>query len=164
MGVSDWSGIRFSSILPLFLIRVVCFRFRFPLKVGIIIAVLVGLQASKILTSKRLEFFREAGSGYNINAYFAAVNIVATIEHSIQIIIIVFFASWLREPVANWTSYYVHFLLLAWICVSWALFVPMVFAPDNVIIIIGFFMAFCGLMISGTLAPVTYEGEIIPYS
>jgi hypothetical protein len=128
----------------------------FPLKIGIIIAVLVGLQATKILTSKRIEFFREASSGYNINAYFTAINVVATVEHSLQIIIVAFFAAWLRDPIANWFSYFVHFLLLAWICVSWALFVPMIFPPDNVVVIVGFFMAFCGLMISGALPPVRW--------
>jgi energy-coupling factor transporter ATP-binding protein EcfA2 len=39
----------------------------YPLKVGIILSTLMGLTATKVLTSKRLEFFREAGSGYNIN-------------------------------------------------------------------------------------------------
>jgi hypothetical protein len=129
----------------------------YPLKIGIIVAVLVGLQATRILTSKRIEFFREASSGYNINAYFAAINIVATVEHSLQIIIVAFFAAWLRDPLANWFSFFVHFLLLAWICVSWALFVPMIFPPDNVVVIVGFFMAFCGLMISGALPPVKWE-------
>ena len=67
---------------------------RFPLKVGIISAVLIGLQATKIVTSKRIEFFREASSGYNINAYFVAVNIVASVEHSVQAVIVAFFAVW----------------------------------------------------------------------
>ena len=124
---------------------------------GIIAAVLIGLQATKILTSKRIEFFREASSGYNINAYFVAVNIVSTIEHSIQAVIAAFFAAWLRDPVANWFSIFVHFVLLAWVCVSWALFIPMMVPPDNVTVVVGFFMAFCGLLISGAFPPTTYE-------
>lgn len=36
----------------------------FSLKVGVITSVLLGLTAAKTLTSKRLEFFREAGSGW----------------------------------------------------------------------------------------------------
>jgi hypothetical protein len=63
-------------------------NFRFPLKVGIITAVLMGLQSTKVLTNKRIEFFREASSGYNINAYFVAINITATLEHSTQAVII----------------------------------------------------------------------------
>jgi hypothetical protein len=117
----------------------------------------MGLQATRILTDKRLEFFREASSGYNINAYFVAVNIVATIEHSVQIMMVAFIAAWLRDPIANWWSYFVHFLLLAWICVSWALFFPMFVPPDNVTVVVGFFMAFCGLLISGAFPPTTWE-------
>jgi hypothetical protein len=130
---------------------------RFPLKVGIIVAVLIGLQATRILTSKRLEFFREASSGYNINAYFVAVHFVSTVEHSTQIIILSFFAAWLRDPVASWWSFFVHFLAMIWICVSWALFFPMVVPADNVTVTVGFFMAFCGLMISGAFPPITWK-------
>jgi hypothetical protein len=36
----------------------------FALKIGVITAVLLGLMAAKALTSSRLEFFREAGSGW----------------------------------------------------------------------------------------------------
>lgn len=36
----------------------------FALKLGVIAAVLLGLMAAKALTSKRLEFFRESGSGW----------------------------------------------------------------------------------------------------
>jgi hypothetical protein len=130
---------------------------RFPLKVGIITAVLMGLQSTKVLTNKRIEFFREASSGYNINAYFVAINITATLEHSTQALIIAFFAAWLREPIANWWSFFIHFIMLTWICISWGFLIPMVFPPDNVVIIIGFFMAFCGLLISGALPPVGYK-------
>ena len=37
----------------------------FSFKVAVITAVLLGLSAAKVLTSKRLEFFREAGSGWS---------------------------------------------------------------------------------------------------
>jgi uncharacterized membrane protein YciS (DUF1049 family) len=126
--------------------------------------VLIGLQATRILTDKRLEFFREASSGYDINAYYVAVNIVATIEHTVQIGIVAFLAAWLRNPVSSWWSYYVHFVVMTWICVSWALFFPMWVPAENVTVVTGFFMAFCGLLISGALAPVTwdviYEGGV----
>jgi len=132
-------------------------QWQYPLKLGVITAVLIGLQATKIVTTKRLEFFRESGSGYNGNAYFLAVNCVATCLHSFQMIIVAFFAAWLREPVASWGSYFAHFLAMAWICVSWALFVPMVVPPESVTVIVGFFMAFFGLLLSGALPPVNWE-------
>ena len=118
---------------------------------------MIGLQATKILTSKRIEFFREASSGFNINAYYAAVNIVATIETTIQIFLATCFTVWIRDPIANWISLFIHFVLLVWVCVSWALLVPMIVPPDNVTVVIGFFMAFCGLLISGTFPPMTYD-------
>jgi ABC-type multidrug transport system ATPase subunit len=132
-------------------------QIQYPLKVGIILSVLLGLTATKIVTSKRLEFFREAGSGYNLNAYFWAISILSTIEHSVQVVIAAFFASWIRNPIGSNTSYYIHFLLLAWVTVSWALFIPMVFPADNVTLVAGFFFAFCGLMFSGAFAPIQYH-------
>jgi len=132
-------------------------QIQYPLKVGIILSVLLGLTATKIVTSKRLEFFREAGSGYNLNAYFCAISILSTIEHSIQVVISAFFASWIRNPVASNVSYYIHFLLLAWITVGWALLIPMVFPSDTVTLVAGFFFAFCGLMFSGAFAPIQYH-------
>jgi hypothetical protein len=127
------------------------------LKVGIILCVLLGLTGTKIVTSKRLEFFRESGSGYNLNAYFFAVSILSTFEHSVQVVMAAFFASWIRNPIASSASYYVHFLLLAWITVAWALLIPMVFPADSVTLVAGFFFAFCGLMFSGAFPPIQYN-------
>jgi len=120
--------------------------------------VLVGLTATKILTEKRAEFFREAGSGYNIDAYFVAVNIFSTVEHSIEAMIASMFALWLRNSIAAWYSYYIHFLLLAWLCVSWALLFPLLVPPRNVVLVTGFYMTFLSLLFSGGIAPVTYQG------
>jgi hypothetical protein len=82
------------------------------LQIGLITAVLIGLQASKALTSKRTEFFRETSSGYDPNAYFLAVNIVSTLEALIQIVMVAFAAAYLREPVASWMVFFVHFIVL----------------------------------------------------
>lgn len=131
--------------------------YRYPLKVGIILCVLLGLTATKIVTSKRLEFFRESGSGYNLNAFFFAISILSTVEHSIQVVIAAFFASWIRNPIASSASYYIHFLTLAWITVGWALLIPMVFAAEAVTLVAGFFFAFCGLMFSGAFPPIQYN-------
>ena len=120
-------------------------------KLGVIVSVLVGLTATKILTEKRSEFFREAGSGYDINAYFCAINIISSLEHSIQVLIASMFALWLRNSLASWYSYYVNFLLLAWLCVSWALFFPLVVPLKNVVLVTGFYMTFFALLFSGTV-------------
>jgi hypothetical protein len=94
--------------------------------------VFLGLTATKIVTSKRLEFFREAASGYNLNAYFGPISILSTLEHSVHAIVSAVFASWIRNPVASNASYYTHFLLLAWVTIAWALLIPMVVPADNV--------------------------------
>lgn len=127
------------------------------MKVGIMLCVLVGLSASSTLTSKRQEFFREAGSGYDLNAYFFAVNILSTTEHSIQVLLAATFATWIRHPIASYASYYIHFLLLTWITVGWSMLFPMFCSPDMVILIAGFFFTFCGLIFSGGFPPFGYK-------
>jgi hypothetical protein len=129
------------------------------LKTGVITAVLVGLTASKAITEKRLEFFRESASGYDINAYFAAINITSGIEQSLQIILPATAAFWLRDSLATFNSYCVSFLMLSWLCVSWGLLIPLLVPPKNVVLVIGFCMAFFGLLFSGGLPPVNYSGK-----
>lgn len=130
---------------------------RFAMKLGIIVSVLLGLMASKSITQYRLEFFREAGSGYNINAYFLAVNITSFLEHSSQMIIAAMAAFWFRDSIGIWYSYYVNFLALMWICVAWGLLIPLIVPPENVVLVVGFFMAFFGLLFSGALPPVEFS-------
>lgn len=135
--------------------------------VGLICAVLIALQVSKALTDKRLEFFREASSGYNINSYFTAVNIVTTIEVTFSMIVVAFVSAWLREPVAYWGSFFVHFIVLGWLCASWALFFPMFVPVENVPVVIGFFIATGSLILGGVIPPVEYkdiyEGGLTEY-
>jgi hypothetical protein len=119
----------------------------------------VGLTAAKAITDKRLEFFRESASGYDINAYFTAINITSGIEHSLQILLAAGAAFWLRDSLAKWNSYCASFLMLSWLCVSWALLLPLLVPPENVVLVTGFFMAFFGLLFSGGLSPVTYSGR-----
>jgi len=130
---------------------------QYPLKVGIILCIIVGLTATNTVTSKRLQFFREAGSGYNLNAYFFAINFITTLEHSVQVLISAFFASWIRNPIASDASYYIHFLLLSWLTVAWAMLFPMICSQDTVVLVAGFFFAFCGLVFSGAFAPIVYK-------
>ena len=49
-------------------------------KISLVLSVLIALSATKALTDKRVEFFREAGSGYDTTAYFLAVNLFTTLE------------------------------------------------------------------------------------
>ena len=124
-------------------------------------AVLIGLASTKIFTSKRTEFFRESGNGYDINAYFLAMSVVATIEHSTQALISACLAYWIRNPISYWYSYAVHFLLLAWLCVSWGLLIPMVVPVESVTIVTAFFFAFFGTLFGGAFPPVVYKCKFI---
>ena len=122
-----------------------------------ILAVIVGLTATKPLTEKRIEFFREAGSGYDVNAYFLAINIVTTIEHSAQLLMVGASAYWIRDAISGRASYYVSFLMLAWLTVSWALFLAVIIPRGLIFTVVGFFMAFSGLLFSGASPPLLYE-------
>lgn len=95
-------------------------------------------------------------TGYNLDAYYLAVNIMATTEHTIQVLIACFFAIWIRNPLASSASFIVHFVLLAWVVVSWSLLIPMVTPPESVMIVGAFFFVFCGLMFSGAFPPILY--------
>jgi ABC-2 type transporter len=92
---------------------------RFAMALGVIASVLLSLMASKAITQYRHEFFREAGSGYSISAYFLAVNITSFLEHSTQMILAALAAFWFRDSIAIWWSYVSNFLLLSWTCSSW---------------------------------------------
>jgi hypothetical protein len=126
--------------------------------VGVITSVLIALTAVKAITEKRLEFFREAGSGYNINAYFLAVNIFTSVDQGGQVLFAAVIAQWLLDSISSKAVFYVAFLLLGWISVSWALLIPLIAPPKNTTVMLGFFMAFFGLLFSGTSPPVKYEG------
>lgn len=126
---------------------------------GLVLAILIGLNATKIITEKRKEFFREAGSGYNVDAYFCAVNIISTLEHLPQILVSAMFALWLRNSIASWYSFVVNFLLVGWLCMGWGLLIPLLVPEKNVVLITGFFMVFFGLLMCGGIAPVLYKGK-----
>lgn len=130
---------------------------RYGLKAGVILAVIVGLTATKPMTEKRIEFFREAGSGYDVTAYFLAMNVVTTVEHCAQLLIVGATAKWVRHGNTGEASYLVSFLMLGWLTVSWALLLAVVVPPQNIFNVVGFFMAFTGLLFSGASPPVLYS-------
>lgn len=132
---------------------------QFSMKTGVLTSVLTGLAACKIVTGKRLEFFREAGSGYNIDSYFMAVNIFGFFEHSFQMLIAGAVAFWLRSSITSWYSYVFNFWLLMWLTVSWSLLLSIIVPPTSVVLAVTFFCAFFGLLFSGGLPPVVFEGK-----
>ena len=128
----------------------------YALKVGVITAVLVGLAASRVITGYRLQFYREAASGYDPFAYFVSINFTSSIEHGFQILLCSVVGYWLRGSAAPLYAYFVNFLLLGWLAVSWSFLLSVITPTSSTTVVIGFFMAFFGLLFSGGLAPATY--------
>jgi hypothetical protein len=130
------------------------------MRLGLILAVLVGISAAKSITDKRIEFFREAASGYDVAAYYLAVNIVATIWHLFQFFLAAVFAFWLRLSLASWKAFYAQLLAMAWLTVSWALLLAIVIPKENVVLTVGFFMAFMGVILSGASDNLRLGGKL----
>ena len=132
---------------------------QYGLGVGLVASVLIALTSVKAITEKRLEFFREAGSGYNSNAYLLAINVSTTIEQGCQILLAAIIAQWTRHSISSVTAFYVAFLLLTWISMSWSLLIALLLPPKNTMVMLSFFMAFFGLLFGGALPPGDYEGK-----
>jgi len=48
-------------------------------------------------------------------------------------------------------------MMLMWLVVSWSLFLPIFVPPNNVVLVVGFFIAFFGMLFSGGLPPLLYK-------
>lgn len=131
----------------------------FALSASAIISTLFALTASKAITDKREGFFREVSSGYCINAYFLAVNVSTSIEQGSQALLASILAFWVRKSLCHWLMYALNFLSLGWISVSWGLLFAIIVPPKNVVLVIGFFMLFGSLMLSGVSPPIQYHGK-----
>lgn len=53
---------------------------QYCLMASVIMSVLIGLSATKIITEKQLQFFRETQGGVSVTAYYLAANITSTVE------------------------------------------------------------------------------------
>lgn len=109
------------------------------------------------MSDKKVEFFRETSSGYNINAYFVAVNITSFIEHSIQMILAGFVFVLFRSTISSWWATFLNFIMLGWGCVSWALLFSVIIPPKNLIVVTGFFMSFFSILFGGAIPPFDFE-------
>ena len=132
--------------------------FSYAMKVGVIGSVLLGLSAAKNFNDKRVEFFREAGSGYNVNAFFLSVHLTTLLEQVIMVILTGVVGLWLRNSFNNGFVFILNFIMMDWVVVAWGLLFPLFIPPENVIIVTGCFMAYCGIQFSGQLAPVNFKG------
>lgn len=85
------------------------------------------------------------------------MNLTSTLEHFVQMSLAAGCAYWLRDSMTTWYTYQVQFIMLMWLVVSWSMFLPLLVPPNNVVLVVGFFMAFFGLLFSGGIDPVVYR-------
>ncbi|KAL7544721.1 hypothetical protein ACHAWF_008084 [Thalassiosira exigua] len=125
----------------------------YAMMVGLIMSVLIALPATKIITDKKLEFYREAQSGISATAFYVAAVITTTIEQGIAAIVGSLFAFLVLIPSCTYTGFLANFIMLSWLTVSWALLIAVTVPLDSVKTVCGFFMAFFGLLFCGKVAP-----------
>jgi hypothetical protein len=93
----------------------------YAMMVGLLTSVLIGLNATKIITDKRLEFFREAQSGISVSMYYLAATITTTVEQGFIAILGSALAYLISNPSISYLVFLCNFFLLSWLSVSWAI-------------------------------------------
>ncbi|EJK75686.1 hypothetical protein THAOC_02585 [Thalassiosira oceanica] len=104
----------------------------YGMMVGLVLAVLVGLNGTKIITDKRLEFFREASSGASVSAYYVAANFTTTFEQGVAAIISACLAYVLVLPSSDILVYIWNFWMVSWLSTSWSLLLTIITPAANV--------------------------------
>jgi hypothetical protein len=128
------------------------------------ISLLTTLSSAKVLSDKRNEFFREAASGFNINAYFLAVNLFVSLEVTVRMIILAMFAFSLRNTLSHPGAMILQFILFGWISSAWGFLYALIVPPSIVILVatcLTLFNAFCLGGASGAIISYhdTYTGD-----
>ena len=93
----------------------------YAMMVGFIASVLIGLNATKIIIEKKLEFYREAQSGVSVTAYYIAASITSTSEQGFTAIAGSVLAYLVLKPSTSFLVYLWNFFMMSWLSVSWAL-------------------------------------------
>lgn len=124
--------------------------------VGLIVSVLIGLNATKVITDKTLMFFREAQSGISVTAFYIAATITATFEQGFSAFVGSVLAFLILTPDIEYPVYLWNFFLLSWLSVSWAIFLAIITPVQSVATVVGFFNAFFGLLFCGRVSPGTF--------
>jgi len=129
----------------------------YAMMVGLIVSVLIGLNATKIITEKKLQFFREAQSGVSVTAYFIAASITTSFEQGFTAIAGSVLAYLVLKPPTSFLVYLWNFFIMSWLSVSWALLLSIVVPLESVAMVVGFWNAFFGLLFCGKVAPGLYN-------
>jgi len=135
-------------------------------QVSVVLVILIVLSTALVFSEKRTEFFREAASGYDINAYFLAVNVFEMVWMCIKMVLASFWSHWIRNSTSQPGAYALEFVLLGWIASGWGFIFPLIpfMPPKFVLLNAAIFSAFTSLMLSGNVGAVIeythiYRGE-----
>ena len=129
----------------------------YALQAGGIASLFIGISSAKPVRDKRLEFFRESGSGYSITAFFLAICSVSTLEYAIDITIAALLAIWIRSTILQGIlSFIVHCIFLSWTASAWGLFYSTWVAPGTVFLVVGLHMVI-SMFLCGAASSVTFE-------
>ncbi len=129
----------------------------FFLQIGVTFGTLQAIATTKFLSERRLQFRREAISGYSVSAYFCAASITCLLEQGVQAILVAISVYTLRGSITSLSPYIIQFLCLSWIVCSWALLFSVVVTPKNLLVVTGFFTTFNSLCLSGCMDPIKYD-------
>jgi len=114
------------SIIFYYAIRGIAAVQSYAMLVGIIMSVLIGLNASKSITEKKLEFYREAQSGVNVTSYYLAASITSTVEQGLLSIIGSVIAYLILKPATSYLVLLWNFFMISWLSVSWSLLLSII--------------------------------------
>jgi hypothetical protein len=128
----------------------------YAMMVGLILSVLVGLNATKILTYNKLEFFREAQSGLNVTSFLIAASITSTLEQGVIAVVGALIAYLVLTPSSTYLVYLAYFLINTWLSVAWAHLLAIIVPIQSVSTVVAFFVSIFlfVVVICGTLVPV----------
>lgn len=154
---SDYDASEMLPIVFMYALQGINTALSYAMLVGIIMSVLIGLNASKVITEKKLEFYREAQSGVNVTAYYLAAGVTSTVEQGLLAIIGSVVAYLVLKPSTSYLVYLWNFFMISWLTVSWALLLSICVPIESVSTVIGFWNAFFGLLFCGKLPPGLYK-------
>jgi hypothetical protein len=127
------------------------------LQISTAVSLLTTLSSAKVLSDKRNEFFREAASGFDINAYFLAVNLFTILEVTIRMVIISAFTVALRNTASNPGAMILQFILCGWISSGWGFLYALIVPPSIVVLVTTCAVLFTAFCFGGELgAIITY--------
>ncbi len=124
---------------------------------NLLFAVLLTLSSVRSLGDNKLEFFREAGSGYSVGAFFLAQITLDQVQNSIQALWAAIASYELRTSLCPLTNYILLYQLTAWFCTGWSYFFSLVIPRDNLVMTSALFVSICGTLLSGSLSFLKFE-------